>query len=760
MKRHLLFAIVCLFALSFVEVRAQDEARAVWQGTNFDITVAAAGADRVLNARAAISVRNIGAGAGTTLSLRINPKAEIKSVTVGATTASYQSRPEARGNAQRFTITLPSAVPANQTITATVEYRLPLGDNTGLAAISPLGSQFLPQSMWYPMANNAFAIRGADFAPFHLTVTGGGALSSGVEKSAGGNSVFEQALYAQPFLITGNWDRFEGATAKGITAYLPKGASADEQKQAQALIALANDARAFYAGLFGSTPDVPIRLISVTRGAGFEDAGAILLGEGSFRRKKVDAGTALSIGEAIARLWLGADTPVRGEGHGVIREGLARFLATLFIEKQFGPEAAEAERARQRVAYSGVSRRDGPLSRTTPVDATYFNSVGNKGAMVWRLIDHVVGRDLFATTLRSLLADGKTNVDGFSLARSRAAFAERGGNSLKALLDQELDQPTDMDLMAGLPQQQGGQWIAALRNLGSFDALVNVSAKTSNGQLLTEQATVPTHDFGQVTFKNAPGIVRVEVDPEKFYPQLDYANDVAPRALDVAVSLAEANRLYGAQEYAKAETLARQLLAAGPGLQEGHIILGRVLLAENKSDEAEKEFNQLLNDRLPTPSALAWASFGLGQLAVRRGQTAEAVRNFTDAIRADAESAATLSARAERIKADPSPAIDESVKSFINQLDAALRGGRQADISALVVPGELSRFMQQVVGTQPEAWQTRVLRAEQLDTNQVAVDVALATRQLGVDHAGTAVFVLARVGGGFKLNAIPSFEVR
>ena len=762
MNRKLFSVVFCLLTLPAfrVAVLAQDEARAVWQGTNFDITVAAPNAERVLNARATVSVRNVGGTAGTTLSLRINPKAEIKSVTVGTATATYQSRPETRGNAQRVTITLPAPVAANQIVTASVEYRLPVGDNTGLAAVSALESQFLPQSMWYPMANNALAIRGADYAPFRLTITGGGALSSGADKSAGGNSVFEQTLYAQPFFVIGNWDRVDVATAKGISAYLPKGAGADEQKQAQALIGLANDARTFFGGLFGSTPDVPVRLISVTRGAGFEDAGAILLGEGSFRRKKIDAGTALNIGEAMARLWLGGDTPTRGEGHGVVREGLARFLATLFIEKQFGADAAEAERARQRVAYSGVARRDGPLSRTTPLDATYFNSVGNKGAMVWRLIDHVIGRETFVATLRSLLVDGKTNVDGFSLARARAAFVERGGSSLKTVIDQQFDQPTEMDLMAGLPQQKGAEWITALRNLGAIDAVVNVTATTNAGQSISAQATVPPHDFGQVAFKNAPGIVRVEIDPEKFYPQLDYANDVAPKALDVAVSLAEANRLYGAQEFAKAEALARQLLAASPSLQEGHIILGRALLAQNKTDEAEKEFNVLLNDRLPTPVALAWASFGLGGVAMRRGQAAEAARHFTDAIRADGEYAATLAARAERIKAEPSTQIDDAVKNFINQLDAALRGGRQAEIAPLVVPGELTRFIQQVVGTQPEAWQTRVLRTEQLDANRLALDVALNTRQLGVDHAGSAVFILARTSGGLKLNAIELFEVR
>jgi hypothetical protein len=52
------------------------------------------------------------------------------------------------------------------------------------------------------------------------------------------------------------------------------------------------------------------------------------------------------------------------------------------------------------------------------------------------------------------------------------------------------------------------------------------------------------------------------------------------------------------------------------------------------------------------------------------------------------------------------------------------------------------------------------MRAEQLDANRMAVDVALNSRQLGVDHSGTAVFVLAKVGSGWKLNAIELFEVK
>jgi tetratricopeptide (TPR) repeat protein len=761
--RRLALLVVILILAALLSAHAQDEPRAVWQVTNFDITVNNPGTERALNARAIVSVRNVGRGSGSSLTLRISSKAEIKSVSVGGATASYRVTPETRGGAQRVTIALLSAVAPNGTVAATVDYRLPVEENSGVAALSPVGSQFLPLSLWYPSPNTSLAIHGADYAPFRLTVTGASAVSSGAEKSANGNSVFEQTLHALPFFVVGSWDRVDGSgNAKGISAFLPKGAGADERKQAERLIALVADARTFGAGLFGAAPEVPLRLVAVSRGAGFDDAGTILLGAGAFQRKKIDSITTLGIGEAVAHLWIGGATPVRGEGHGVVREALARFIATQFIDQQFGTDAAEGERARQRLAYESIAKRDAPLALMTPLDATYFNSISNKGAMVWRLVDHVIGRDAFVTALRGLLLSGQSDPEGFNLARARAVFAERGGPAAKGLLDAEFDHPTDMDLMAGLPHQENGQWVAALRNLGSNEVTVSVTATTDSGQQVTLLATIPAHDFAQAVFKTASRVVRVEVDPEKLYPQLDYENDIAPRQVEISGSLAEATRLFGAQEFAKADALARNLIAAAPRMQEARILFARILLAENKTDEAEREFRKLADDRLPTPATLAWSAIGLGEIALRRGQATEAARDFNEAARADAEYSSTVAARAARIRAEVTapPAIDESAKAFINQLDAAIRSGRQAEIAALIVPGELIKFVRGAVGTQPESWQTRVLRSEQLDANHLALDVALNTKQLGVEHSGTAVYILARVGGSWKLNAIEYFEVR
>jgi tetratricopeptide (TPR) repeat protein len=743
---------------------AQETSGVAWIVTRFDITASAPAADRALQARAQLTARNVGRSAGSSLTLRIDPKAEIKSASVGGATAAFRSSAESLTDLQRVTITLASPVAPDASVNVVVEYRLPVATNSGLEAISPTGSQFLPLSFWYPSANTSFARRGADTAPFRLTINDAGGETVVSSGSASG-ATFEQPLNSQPFFLTGSWDIVEGANdARGISAYLPKGAAAEERKQAEGLMAVAASARSFYAGVIGEAPDARIRLVSVARGAGFSESGTVLLDAAAFRRAKTDAKTVLQVAEAVARLWIGGATPLRGEGTGVVRDGLSRYLANLFIEKQFGREAADAERMRQREAYASVAKRDAALSQTTPLDETYFISVSNKGAMVWRLCERALGREPFFNVLRAALQNGKSDQNGLTLASLRATLAERGGATLRTILDQGLDQPTDMDLMIGLPQQRGGQWVAALRNLGSYDATVAALAVTASGERVTADATVPARNFGEAVFKTAARVVRVEVDPDKLYPQLDYGNDIMPRARSTQDDLAEGAHFFTRQDHARAEQVARELLASSPRMQEARILLARSLLAQNKTDEAEREFRAALDETLPTAATLAWANVGLGEIALRKGQAADAARRFNEAVRADAEYASTLAARAGRIKAEAAagsaPVPDDSAQKFIAQLDLTIKGGRKAEIDSLILPGELTAFSKGIVGSQPELWQTRVLRTEALDANRLAADISLNVKQLGTEQSGTAVLILARVGGAWKLADIQFFEVR
>ncbi|MEP6570159.1 MAG: hypothetical protein ABJC10_10315 [Acidobacteriota bacterium] len=760
----LIFTVITLGLFLSVSVPAQEEARAAWQIANFDITANIQQADRTLAAVAVLTAANVGRGAGTSFTFRIAAKASVKSVTTGGASATFRSVPESYGNLQRVTVTLPTSVAAANSVVINITYSLPVESNTGNAGVSPIESQFLPPSSWYPLPSTLFSVRGADTAPFRLTVNGANVISSGVEKSSSaGPTVYQQTLFAQPFFVQGDWEKVEGAgETRNVTAFVPRGATADEKKQAEVMITLAANARAYYASLLGPAPEVPIRLVTVRRGAGFSDSGTILLEPGVLRRSKVDSITALLVAEAIARLWIGGQTAVRGEGSGLLREALTRFLATQFIEKQFGRDAAKAEMLKERLAYSTVAKKDGPLARVTPLDGTYYSSVPNKGAMVWRLIDSSLGHDSFVATLRDQLQAGKENTAGINLDGLRGALAARGGDKVKALFGQQLDQITDMDLIIGVPQQRGGDQVAALRNVGSTDALTTVRATTASGEQLSVDVSVPARNFAEAVFKTTAKLVRVEIDPDKLYPQLDYSNDSSPRERDVQEALDEAKRQLGAQDNVKAETIAREILAAVPGMQEARIILARALLGQTKNDEAEKLFRQALNETLPTAAALAWGNIGLGEIALRKGQSLEAAKRYNDAVRADGEYASSLAARAGRIKAETAAntlQVDGAVRTFVGQLDQAIISGKKVELDARVVPGEMVRFVNGVVGTQPAIWQTRVLRTEQLDANLVAADVSLDTKELGVQRSGTAVLILARTGATWKLLGIELFEV-
>lgn len=767
MKTLATFILVSVAFIIPSTARAQQPAEAgpAWQVTTFDVSVNAAGAygaERAITARATIMARNVGGAPGRTLTLRINPAAKVEAASVGGESARFQLGKDARAQLQTAQITLPAPVPVGGTLTAALDYRLPVAENTGLAAVTPLGLQFLPLSNWYPAPNTPLAPRGADYAPVRLTVSGlsgGETLVSSGKAAAGG---FEQTLNAQPFFITGRWETVEGAgEARGISAMLHAGADADERRAAESLVALAGAARTFYTSLFGAAADTPLRLVGVGRGAGFESAGTLLVNHAAFRRRKLDSVTAMQVADAVARLWVGGAHGVEGEGAGAVREGLPRYLAALFLEKQFGKVVADAEWMRMAVLYAPVAERDPPLSKLSPSFDTYFNSSANKGALVWRIVAASVGREQFTGVLRAFApADGTRK---FSLAGLRERLGLAGGDRMSQLMSSLFDLPTDTDLLVGLPVQRAGAWVSNLRNTGSFDVEVTVQALTDRGERLNVTARVPAKDFGEAQFKTAAKIVRVEVDPEKLYPQTNFANDVVPQGPGLVEAVEQA-RIQLGQQPARAEALARELLARAPASEEARVVLARALLEQNRLDDAEREFRAALESALPLPSTLAWVDIGLGEVALRRNRPADAVKLFDAAAKAEADYATTLAARSARIRAEaaagaPSP-VDEQIKTTVANLDAAVKAGRKAEIEALIVGGELSGFSKGLSGIPPELWQTRVLRTEQLDPNRIAADVTLSTRVAGRASEGPAVYVFARTPAGWKLYEIPIFEVR
>src|SRR5207237_1856142 len=143
--------------------------------------------------------------------------------------------------------------------------------------------------------------------------------------------------------------------------------------------------------------------------------------------------------------------------------------------------------------------------------------------------------------------------------------------------------------------------------------------------------------------------------------QVDYANDIVPHVPGLDEALAEGARAYGAADYARAEASACALLQTAPLMQEARILLARALLEQNKLTDAEREFRAALDDKLPLPASLAWGAYGLGQIAERKGQAAEALKRYDEAVRAEGGYAPTLAARSARVKVQPAGAGRDAV---------------------------------------------------------------------------------------------------
>lgn len=736
-----------VLALGAFAAEAQS-AGAVWQVKSYDINVTLPPSDgpRTAAVRATLVVRNVSAAPAGTLTLRITPLADVTAVTLNGSVFDAAKGEEKLGSAaplQRLVIR-PPAVQPGVSVTVSVDYKLSVKENSGVAALSPAGSQFLPNSSWYPSPTSWFYTKGADAAPFKVKVTapaGQASISSGVETQGG----FDQKLVGQPFLVSGAWD---AATDNGVSIYSPRGVP-DGAKRGAELAGIFRDAQTFVSGYLGAAPNVPLRIVAVRRGGGFSSGGTVLVDEGVFRRPKVDAQTAMTVAEAAVKCWLGGSITVNGEGYGIVSEGLVRYLANQFIESKYGKPVADIERLRQRVIYNAISKRDSAMGLVSPLDDFYYGVVANKGAMMWRLLAVRMGRDEFAAGLRSAAQDSN-----ITLAELRSTYVTQ-----KEILDYFLDVATDMNLLAGLPRQGNGEWLAALRNSGSIDATVTVRATTASGKVIDAPVSIKAQSFDEVAFRTAEKVVRVEIDAEKMYPQVEYYDDIAPRDTTESDQLLAIKKLFDKKSYAEAIVIARSTLAAMPQFDDARVLLARSLLLQNDTAGAEREFRAVLADALPTAKSMAWAMEGIAECAAAANKNADALAAIETAISYDADYGASYAARKLRTKLNGSTAVDAAIKTFFTDFDRAAAANRKADVDALVLGGEAAKFASGVSGS-TEKWVTQVRQVDRLDSNTVLVETDLAVKLLNKnDESGLAVYRLIKVGNAWKLAGVEIFEV-
>lgn len=746
-KYKVIFTTVFILLFSCF-ITAQSRQTLTWEVLKYDINATLpqnVSADRNLDVKATLNLKNISSRGSSRLTMRISDQAKVSSVQVSGSNADFETGEEKIGGnqkLQRLVVRIPT-VSSNGTFSVTVSYKLNVKANSGLNALTQTGSQFLPLSYWYPTPTSWYFTGGGDFAPINLKVNGATdstVIASGIKTTNG----FEQKLNGQPFFTTGQWDV---VNSNGVEVYIPKGMNGNSAI-ANEVSVLASDAKSFITDLLGKTIDTPIKIVGVRRGSGFSDSGTIFVDESLFNRQKLDSQTAINISEGIAKTWLGNLVKVEDDGYGVIREGLSRYISTKFIEKKFGKDIADLERLRQRTNYSAISLRDAPLNIVSPIDGYYYTATANKGAMMWKFLANTLGDDFYR--MIQSMAEDKV----LTLSEIRSGFSTK-----KEYMDYMIEKVTEMNLMIGLPQQNGNQTKVALRNMGDIDVDIDVVATTSNNQKLTNRVSIKSKNFGEAIFNTPNKIVRVEIDADKIYPQTDYSDDIAPREIGENDALVFIKKEFDRQKYAEAEKNAIDVLEVYPIFDDARILLARSQFAQGKVTEAQRNFQEVLNLKLPSSQSLAWANVGLGDIAQKTGQNSQAKQYYEQAIKTDSELGATVNARRGRNKIGIASEVDASIKSFFQLFDKAVSANNKSEIDSMILSGEIARFASSVAG-QAQQWNTQILHMDKIDSNNILIEANMNVKLLNRENeSGTAVYRLTKIGNEWKLSDVLIFEI-
>jgi Tetratricopeptide repeat len=663
-------------------------------------------------------------------------------------------------------------------------YAIPATDRSQTLHISTAESYALPASFWFPINHNPYGVQpadhGVDTAPFTLTINAPGSkiISSGVRS---GENVYEQPLAAQPFFFVGNYDVTNVTAAKSakIEIYAPRGLDENGKQQIKRLADEATNVVNFYTEYFGVPQPGAFRIIaSGTQGLTFSEPGAVSIDNSYFRRNVLDLGTIELITAAAAKSFIDGRVLMRGRGAGMMRDGLPIYLVAQYLGARYGEAAQSAALDRYRRAYEPVARgTDAPLLQQSAYDRSYTTVVYNKGALVWRLIEKKIGKPAFDQLVRGML--DRQRVDVLSLTEWKAplcraarctsvkadvtAAAGAQKDAIQEVFTQWIENVIVPDFAIGQPQVGANGVESTLVNFGSGDISVDILATTEAGEKLKQTVFIKGGEYGAVNFPAGTKIARIEVDPDKLYPQKDYSNDVFPRRASPNEAYGQASLAFSKKDYATAEAKLKDALNAEPNSPILQSLLGRVLLATNKTDEAAKVFADTLKSQPIPLQAFAWAQLGLGQLAMQSNKFAEAATHFRLASASDLDQATTMSARDGAVKAEQSAnaaKIPDDVKAFLKQLDDALLTGSADAVNPLVEQGNLREFIKRSTNSKPSTWTTEPLRAEVWDADRVAVDANVKVKIIGREGAGRVVYVLSRAGGKWKLSDVPIFDVK
>lgn len=267
---------------------------------------------------------------------------------------------------------------------------------------------------------------------------------------------------------------------------------------------------AYYRELFGPPPEVPLKIVAVTRRGGWGAPLALLLNYTAFTEgvTKDFAKTYGFLAHEVAHTWWGGLVNCTAwRGCGWLIEGMADYSRALALGHRYGTESEQAVFQDYRDTYLPKAADDIPLAQQAPTDFIYKISSYLKGAWVHRMLEGLLGREKYLDALKAFVQSHRGRA--ISARDYQRALEQVYGKSLTWFFHQWVEQVV-------LPMYQAAMESKAVRIVNSGTGEMPLTVRLEYEDRSSEDVRVRVPSKGSVSIPTQKPVTRVVLDPQRY----------------------------------------------------------------------------------------------------------------------------------------------------------------------------------------------------------------------------------------------------
>lgn len=398
----------------------------------------------------------------------------------------------------------------------------------------------------------------------------------------------------------------------------------------------------FLTPIYGVAPQVNLTLVETEDGApnGYAAPGIIFL---STRAIQNPANARLLVNQT-ARQWWGLNVSPSSRNHIWLSNANARYAELLYVEKESGTSAYEAEL--KDVYVEALTVDDPPMTQAARLEdysPEYWAVTGAKGTAVLGMMRQVMGDDKFGVALKDFLSTyaGKSA----STEDFRKIAEKHAGRSLQGFFVQWTESTGSPEFKLEytvLRTQQGFRIMGKIsQDLDTFRMPVELKIETEgNPEYKTVDVVGTSTEFVAESFGRPK---RISVDPNGRL--LRYDNNMR-----VAVAIRRGEMFAEISEFADALKEYQKALDANRNSSMAHFRVAELFFLQGNYQSAANAYRSALSGDLEPKWVEVWSHIKLGYVFDITDQRERAVNEYNQAIRTKDNTQGAQEEAAARLK--------------------------------------------------------------------------------------------------------------